>query len=439
MRKSIIVAVFCLGSVALCAAPQKQPDNSFKVAPQALYRAVLDEYCVTCHSDQLKTAGLSLEKLDLARVSENAEIWEKVIRKVRVGMMPPPDAPHPDDGTRRALVSWLETTLDRAAAAKPNPGRPLAHRLNRAEYSNAIRDLLALEVDSASLLPPDDAAYGFDNIADVLGASPVLLERYLSAAGAIASLAVGDPETGPASQVFRIRQDASQDVHIEGLPIGTVGGLLAVVTLPLDGEYVLQTKLFRTNLGAMRGLEYSNQLEITVDSERVHLASFGGDADFKAALQNITAAADAVEARFAARIPLKARPHAIGAAFLGKSEAENSLRLQPFIRSSAPTTRWILAAISTSIPSPSPGHSTPPGQAIRPAAGRFSSAARRQPRKNLARAGFCPCWSIALIAEPILQPTSSASCLSIARAFKREVSRPASRPRLSACSRARSS
>jgi mono/diheme cytochrome c family protein len=336
MRPLIIGAILCLGGLALRAAPQGQT-SAAQASPGAQLRAVLDGYCVTCHSERLKTAGLSLEKLDLGRVGENAEIWEKVVRKVRVGMMPPPDAPHPDDATRRALVGWLETTLDRAAAAKPNPGRPLAHRLNRAEYSNAIRDLLALQVDSASLLPPDDAAYGFDNIADVLGASPVLLERYLSAAGAIASLAVGDPESGPASQVFRVRQDASQDVHIEGLPIGTVGGLLAVVTLPLDGEYVLQTKLFRTNLGAMRGLEYPNQLEITVDGERVHLASFGGDADFKAALQNITAAADAVEARFTVRLPLKAGPHAIGAAFLRKSEAENSLRLQPFIRSSNDT------------------------------------------------------------------------------------------------------
>jgi hypothetical protein len=137
--------------------------------------------------------------------------------------------------------------------------------------------------------------------------------------------------------VFRVRQDASQDVHIEGLPIGTVGGVLASTTLPLDGEYVLQTKLFRTNLGAMRGLEYSNQFEITVDGERVHLASFGGDADFKAALENITAAADAVEARFTARVALKAGPHEISVAFLRKSRTENTLRLQPFIRSSNDT------------------------------------------------------------------------------------------------------
>jgi len=323
MRGRLIAVAICLGALP--------------VPAQTNYRAVLDKYCVTCHNNKAKTAGVALDELDVARVPENAEVWEKVIRRVRVGMMPPQGVPHPDDVTRRELVTWLQTTLDRAATAKPNPGRPLAHRLNRAEYANAIRDLLALEVDSAALLPPDDAAYGFDNIADVLGASPVLLERYLSAAGKISALAVGDPESGPGSQVFRVRQDASQDVHIEGLPIGTVGGLLAKTALPLDGEYVLQTKLFRTNLGAMRGLEYPNQLEITVDGERVHLASFGGDADFKAALENITAAADAVEARFAARVPLKAGPHEIGVAFLKKSAAQNTLRLQPFLRSSNDT------------------------------------------------------------------------------------------------------
>src|SRR5579883_15516 len=326
MSKPTGIATGLIG-LSLLAAAQSQPD----------YRAILDNYCVTCHSDQLRTAGLSREKLDLARVPENAEIWEKVIRKVRVGMMPPADAPHPDDSTRRGLVSWLANQLDRAAASNPNPGRPLAHRLNRAEYANAIRDLLALDVDSTILLPPDDSAYGFDNVADVLGASPVLLERYLDAAGKISALAVSDPDTGTESQVFRVRQDASQDVHIDGLPIGTVGGLLVHATLPLDGEYVFQTKLFRTNLGAMRGLEYPNQLEISVDGERVHLASFGGDADFRAALENITAAADAIEARFTARVRLTAGPHEIAVAFLKKSSAENTLRLQPFIRSSNDT------------------------------------------------------------------------------------------------------
>jgi hypothetical protein len=298
--------------------------------------AVLKQYCFTCHNDKSKTGGLSLERLNLANVPANAEIWEKAIRKVRVGMMPPLNAAHPDDSTRHALVAWLQTELDRAAADKPNPGSPLLHRMNRTEYANAIRDLLALEIDPAALLPPDDSAYGFDNISDALGASPVLLESYLSAAGKISSLAVGDPETGSGAKVFRVRQDASQDVHNDELPIGTVGGLLARVTLPLDGEYLLQTKLYRTNLGAMRGLEYAHQLEITVDGERKHLASFGGEADFKAALENITTAADAVDARFTVRLPLEAGPHAIGVAFL-EERSQNTLRLQPFLRSSNDT------------------------------------------------------------------------------------------------------
>jgi hypothetical protein len=305
------------------------------------YRAVLNKYCVTCHNEKTKAGGMTLADIDLNNIPANADIWEKVIRKVRVGMMPPQGLPHPDQATRDSLVSWLQTTLDRAAAASPNdtlnPGRPLVHRLNRTEYANAIHDLLALDVDSASLLPPDDSGYGFDNIADVLGVSPVLLERYLSAAGRISALAVGDPGAGPAGETFRVRQDASQDVHIEGLPIGTIGGLLAKTTLPLDGEYVLQPTLFRTNLGAMRGLEYPNQLEITVDGERVHLAAFGGDADFKASLENITAAADAVEARFTARLHLKAGPHEIGVAFIERSATQNTLRLQSYIRSSNDT------------------------------------------------------------------------------------------------------
>ncbi len=196
------------------------------------FRATLDEYCVTCHNQQSKTAGLMLDKLDLANVAADADAWERVVRKVRVGMMPPQGNPRPDEATQKALVASLETALDKAAAAKPNPGRPLVHRLNRAEYANAIRDLLALDVDPAALLPPDDSAYGFDNIADVLGASPVLLERYLTAAGKISSLATGDPTVGVAGETFRVRQDASQDVHIEGLPVGTIGGVLAKTTLP---------------------------------------------------------------------------------------------------------------------------------------------------------------------------------------------------------------
>jgi hypothetical protein len=308
---------------------------SFSQAAQ--YQAVVNQYCVSCHNERAQTAGLMLDKLDLANVAANADIWEKAVRKVRVGMMPPQGAAQPDTDTRQRLVSWLTTELDRAAAANPNPGRPLLHRLNRVEYGNAIRDLLALEVDSAALLPPDDAAYGFDNVGDVLGVSPVLLERYMGAAGTVSALAVGDPDVGPGSYTFRIRQDASQDIHLEGMPIGTVGGIPARVTLPLDGEYLLTVRLFRTNLGVMRGLEYEHEIEYTVDGRRVHLFKMGGEDDFKANLVNMTKLGDEVDERGRIRIPLKAGPHVITAAFLERTAAYNPTRLQPFIRSSTDT------------------------------------------------------------------------------------------------------
>jgi mono/diheme cytochrome c family protein len=311
------------------------PQNSVAAAA-AQYRSVVTQYCVTCHSETLKTGGLSLEKMDLNTIGAGAEVWEKVVKKLRSGMMPPEGRPKPDAATRESMALWLETSLDRAAAGKPDPGRPLLRRLNRAEYASAIRDLLALEVEPEALLPPDDSGYGFDNNADILGISPVLLERYLSAAGQVSSLAVGDLETRPGSWTIRIRQDASQDRHVEGLPLGTVGGALARLNLPLDGEYSISVRYFRTNLGAMRGLEYPHEVEITVDGERVHLGKFGGNEDFKWALENVTMAADDAERRSSTRVNLRAGPREIGVAFLEKP-GENSLRLQPFIRSSNDT------------------------------------------------------------------------------------------------------
>ena len=307
------------------------------VARPATHRATIDRYCVTCHNDNAKTAGLSLETADLANVGAAPDLWEKVVRKVRVGMMPPQGVPAPEPAVRVSLVASLTTALDAHAVAHPNPGRALVHRLNRTEYGNAIHDLLALDIDAAALLPADDSAYGFDNVADVLGVSPLLLERYISAAGRVSAVAVGDPEIGEASETFRVRQDASQDRHVEGLPIGTVGGMLARTTVPLDGEYVIQPRLFRTNLGAMRGLEYEHQFEISVDGARVHLARFGGDDDFKASLRNPTLAGDDVDGRLRARVKLTAGPHTIGVAFIEKPASQNSWRLQPFVRSSHDT------------------------------------------------------------------------------------------------------
>jgi len=331
-----ILSASCAWIILHAAGAQDAPRPVAADGP-AEVRATLDKYCVSCHNDRTKTGGLTLVGLDVGGAAAHADVWEKVVRKVRVGMMPPQGAPHPDSAAQQTLVSFLTDTLDRAAGAAPNPGRPLVHRLNRTEYANAVRDLLTLDLDTSSMLPPDDAAYGFDNIADALTISPILLERYLTAAGKISSLAIGDPESGAAGETFRIRQDASQDTHLEGLPIGTVGGILAKPTLPLDGEYDFSIKLFRTNLGVVRGLEYEHQLEYTVDGARVHLSRVGGEEDFRANLKNMTTTGDEIEERAHFRMPLTAGPHIITVAFLERSDALNPLRLQPFVRSSNDT------------------------------------------------------------------------------------------------------
>ena len=339
-RPSLVIAAAAWLAVGgwralIASSPQATPAAVSVAATDV--RATIDKYCITCHNQRLKTGNLALDAPELTNVAAHADVWEKVIRKVRAGMMPPAGAPRPDATAREALVTSLESTLDTAARSNPNPGRPLAHRLNRAEYANAVRDLLALDVDVTSMLPPDDSSGGFDNNADVLGVSPVLLESYLSAAERIAALALGDPKTPPIGELFRVRQDESQDRHIEGLPLGTIGGLQIKTTLPLDGEYQFQVRLFRTNLGTTRGLEYPHQLEISVDGERVHLASFGGDKEIAASSDNPTTTGDAVDGRFTARVPLKAGPRTIAVAFIEKTHALNTRRLENYERSSSDT------------------------------------------------------------------------------------------------------
>jgi len=299
-------------------------------------RGVLAKYCVSCHNDRAKTGGLSLEGLDPADAAASGEVLEKVVRKVRVGMMPPAGMPRPDPEASHAFVASLETALDRAGSTHPNPGRPMVHRLNRVEYAYAIKDLLDLEIDPVALLPPDETGYGFDNISDVLGTSPVLLERYLNAAGKLSALAVGDPAIVPGNQTFIIRQDRSQDTPIDGMPIGTSGGGMARVTLPLDGDYVINAKLFRTNLGAMRGLELPNQLEFSVDGSRVLLVDLGGEKDHLAHLTNPTVAGDEIDSRLTVRVPLKAGPHVVAVGWIQRT-AEPPWKLQPFTRSSIDT------------------------------------------------------------------------------------------------------
>jgi hypothetical protein len=337
-RTSLQRVVITVGiAVCLAAAPGLASQQNPQPAPAVDHAAFVGKYCISCHNGRARSGGLALDQMDYGDLARGAAVWEKAIKKLRVGMMPPQGAAQPDGATRSEMIDWLVTSLDQAASLNPNPGRPVLHRLNRAEYANAVRDLLALEVDPSTLLPPDDSAYGFDNVGDVLGMSPVLLERFIEAANKVAALAIGDPGVGVAAQTFHIRQDASQDSHVEGQPIGTVGGILAKVTLPLDAEYQFSVKMFRTNLGVMRGLEYEHEIEYTVDGARVHTFRMGGEADFKANLVNMTKAGDVIDERGRIRVKLAAGPHVIGAAFIGRSDAPNPTRLQPFIRSSTDT------------------------------------------------------------------------------------------------------
>ena len=273
-------------------------------------------YCVTCHNQRLKTGGLALDALDASNLPRDAEVWEKVIKKVRGNMMPPAGSPRPDAATLDAFAAGLESTLDRAAAARPRPGRLRPHRFNRAEYANAIRDLLALDIDAAALLPPDDSSYGFDNIADILGVSPLLMERYVGAAERISALAVGDPSLGAAAQMYRVSFDLPQHEHISGLPIGTRGGTAVRHHFPLDGEYVIKLRLWKTSVGYIRGLQSEHDVEVTIDGRPVLQAPVGGASDYQMNVLNSGAAETALETRLRARTRVSAGPHDVVATFL---------------------------------------------------------------------------------------------------------------------------
>ena len=344
-RRVVLAAAACAAIATSGVAPvaaQRDP-LSLQAGPAQSYsaraglRRLLDQYCVGCHNERDTTAptasGVLLDRADIDRIVEDGAMWEKVVKELRAGAMPPAGTPRPDAEATDAVLSFLETTLDRAAAERPHPGRILPHRLNRTEYANAIRDLLAFEADGAALLPPDDSADGFDNNAGVLGLSTALLERYLSAASTISALAVGSPAVAAGSETYRIRGDASQTDQDEALPFGTRGGLRALHTFPLDGEYVIRVKLLETNLGSIRGLEDRHELEIAVDGQRVLLAPVGGPEDYIKSSLNATNAVNDLAARLQVRVFVRAGQRPVTAAFLQKPRALGGWRLQPFLRS----------------------------------------------------------------------------------------------------------
>jgi mono/diheme cytochrome c family protein len=296
------------------------------------HSAVLNKYCVTCHSDARRTGGLSLEHADLTDVPKGAETWEKVIRKVRVGMMPPPGMPRPAPDQLDGLAAYLETSLDRAAVEKPRPGRTAMHRLNRAEYANAIRDLLALDVDATALLPPDDESSGFDNIADVLTISPSLMERYLSASWNISRQAVGNLDIAASTAVYRVRPDLSQDQHVDGLPPGTRGGMLARHTFPVDGEYTIKLRLWRNTFDLMRGMEDPHNIEIAMDGQRLTLVTAGGREEFLKMAENPGTFGAELDKRLTVTVPVKAGVHTLWATTVLRSHAVRDDIVKPFLR-----------------------------------------------------------------------------------------------------------
>jgi hypothetical protein len=279
--------------------------SSDAIAP---HRAMISTYCVSCHNDRLRTAGLALDMAGTEPVGENAKLWEKVVRKLRARQMPPVGMRRPDENTYNQVVASLEASLDLAANIKPNPGRTdTFRRLNRTEYRNAIRDLLALDVDVDSLLPGDESSYGFDNVT-VGDLSPTLLERYVSAAEKISRLAVGGAVSAPGFDVVRMPPDLTQEKHVEGLPIGTRGGALVPYTFPLDADYEFQIRLTRDRDEHVEGLYGKHELELLLDGERTQLFTVEPPPpDKDHAL---------VDQHLKIRVPVKAGPHTLGVTFL---------------------------------------------------------------------------------------------------------------------------
>src|SRR5213593_3228825 len=317
-----------LGILGYGQAARPQPQSPGAVAPASsatAQRALLDQYCVVCHNDRTKRANLTLEKLDLTTVGDNPQLWEKVVRKLRAGVMPPPGMRRPELTAYTGLTEWLEGQIDRKA--KVNPGTIVLHRLNRAEYANAVRDLVDLEIDPATLLPADDSSRGFDNVAGSLALSSTLLESYANAAGKVARMAVGYWKT-PTERTYIAPSDTSQEYHIEGQPFGTRGGMVVSHVFPADGEYKFSLKEFV--LGPYIGDE---QIELNVDGERVRLFEWndlqggnpGADGDTGGGLE-IT-------------VPVKAGTHTVGVTFLATNYRPSLDLARHFARSTLENSR----------------------------------------------------------------------------------------------------
>jgi hypothetical protein len=324
MLPRFILPVAIASAVRLVAAPA--PDAT------ASQRVLIDKYCISCHNQRSRTAGLMLDKMDLDRVPQDAEVWEKAIRKLRGGMMPPQGMPRPGQEAIESLATWLEDSIDGSTKGNRNPGSIAVHRLNRTEYGNAIRELLGLEINPTALLPSDEDSDGFDNMASVLKVSPSFLEQYLTAADQVTALAVGDPSAPPLAKAYKPPQTLSQLTHIEGLPLGTRGGFAITHNFPLDGEYQFNIG-FHRNAIYVEGLEFEHKVIMTLDGAQVFTGMLGGAADNFAQDHELAPATERIMARFRnIRLKVKAGPHTVAVMFLDRDFAESDEKLQPFNR-----------------------------------------------------------------------------------------------------------
>jgi mono/diheme cytochrome c family protein len=284
-------------------------------------RQLLDKYCVTCHNQRVKTAGLTLDQADVSKPGADTEIWEKVLRKVHTGTMPPSNMPQPSTGERGALLTWLETELDAASAARPNPGRTdTLRRLNRTEYQNAVRDLLALDIDGAALLPADESGHGFDNV--IVGdLPPTLLDRYISAAQKVSRLAIGSTQTSLQADTFRLPADRTQETHVAGLPLGTRGGVSIPYTFAQDGEYEIQIWLARDLNGNVGGLREPRSHELVVLLDREPVKTF--------TIQKPVGDDTTLDKDLRVHVAVSAGPHDVGVTFITEGSSLLETPRQP--------------------------------------------------------------------------------------------------------------
>ena len=316
------------GFVCIVGAQQESRGGSLPSA--APHHTLVNEYCLSCHNSITKTAGLELDTINARQMDSNWEAWEKVVRKLRARQMPPAGMRRPDEDTYRAALASLETSLDRLAAATPNPGRTdTFRRLNRTEYHNAIRDLLALEVDVASLLPGDSSSYGFDTVT-VGNLSPTLLERYVAAAEKISRLAVGRLSRRPGGSIIRIRPDLTQEKHLDGLPVGTRGGALVPHTFPVDGEYEIKIRLARDRNEHVEGLSETHELELLLDRERVGVFTVEPAPIREENLLIFQPSQPNLDDHLKIRVPVTAGPHTLGVTFPKKPSLLLETARQPY-------------------------------------------------------------------------------------------------------------